>query len=222
MQITAISDVHGNLITSKSFKGETLVIVGDIMPFDSHKVFFQEQWFKNVFIPYLEYLKFKNIIIVAGNHDFYFECTPSEEIRKLLPTNCYYLQNDTVTLQDVSFYGSPCILRCGNWAFSKTEKELNLIYSNSYNGCDVMLTHSPAFGFCDTVLQFNETENLGSKSLLNAITMSPPKYVISGHIHSGSHVPIHHKFENKITTFVGVSYLDDTMVIGYKPFKFKI
>jgi len=221
LNFTAISDLHGNLITSKEFQGETLLIGGDLMPFQDHSLQYQEYWFKSVFVPWLNYLKFKTIIFIAGNHDFYFENLKITDIQSQLPQHVHYLQNTSIDLQGYKIYGSPWILQCGKWAFSANENILNSKFSN-FQSCNILLTHGPAFGFCDTVLQFNQTENLGSQALLQIIKLQPPEYVLNGHIHSGSHIPINCNFGNKITKFVGVSYLDDRMFPNYKPFKFKL
>ena len=64
--------------------------------------------------------------------------------------------------------------------------------------------------------------NLGSKSLLEAVKRTNPKYVLFGHIHSGNHNIVSGCFNNKITNFANVSYVDEKYEPYYDPLVFDI
>ena len=73
------------------------------------------QWFS-------ELDQFTNKVLVAGNHDCYFD-TNGNEIKKLMATypKITYLKDEltifTVNEQPVRVYGSPWSAYCGTWAF---------------------------------------------------------------------------------------------------------
>jgi 3',5'-cyclic AMP phosphodiesterase CpdA len=56
------------------------------------------------FNEWLGTLKFKHKIIIAGNHDFAFEQNP--EARSWI-TNATYLQDESIVIEGIKFYGSP-------------------------------------------------------------------------------------------------------------------
>ncbi len=87
---------------------------------------------------------------MAGNHDFAFERTP-EKARSLL-TNCIYLEDSSVVIEGVTFYGSPWQPRFHDWAFNldrgaQIKEKWDLI--PSYPAVDVLITHGPPFGILD-------------------------------------------------------------------------
>jgi predicted phosphodiesterase len=71
MKIAITSDFHGNLPDIE--KSELLCICGDICPTTNHKNVYQEYWLLNKFVPWINNLDVEKVILIAGNHDFWFE-----------------------------------------------------------------------------------------------------------------------------------------------------
>ena len=69
MRITAISDIHGSLITIEPT--DILIIAGDWSPLEIQRDFQEmKYWFESKFIPWLKAIEAKRIFFIAGNHDF--------------------------------------------------------------------------------------------------------------------------------------------------------
>ena len=83
-------------------------------------------------------------------------------------------------------------------------------------GLDVLISHGPAYGLCDTVLSpawpGSPGQPLGSRALLAAVRRVKPRWTLCGHIHTGSHTPV--------DGAVNVSLLDEKYDMAYKPFEF--
>lgn len=213
MKILAISDTHGSDFIHKVTDCDILLIAGDISPVAlDHSFYTQQQWFCNTFIEQLQECKqfAKHIVFIGGNHDTYLcEMNISNSnnvISKLLPDNVHYLCDSLVEIEGIKIYGTPwCVLpkwgRKGPpvWNFALPDALLTGVYCEMPNDIDILLTHGPAFGYCDVILDQGvvesnraiwntEPERLGSKSLMQRIVNGVnAKYVISGHIHSANH-----------------------------------
>lgn len=211
MKIVALSDTHGSYFIDKIPECDILLISGDISPVDlDHTFYMQQQWFHGTFINQLKECKdkAKNIVFIAGNHDTYLSEVNisdghSNRINSYLPDNVHYLCDEHIEINGIRIYGSPwCTLpkwaRPGPpvWNFAADESKLADIYSNIPNNIDILITHGPAFGFCDVILDTPEKpvplDRLGSKSLIERIIKISNesqyiKYVLSGHIHSANH-----------------------------------
>lgn len=75
MKFVIISDSHGQHAKLNLPKGDAIIHAGDIT----------QRGAENEVIDFLNWftdLDFKYKIFIAGNHDFYFERTPEEEIKK--------------------------------------------------------------------------------------------------------------------------------------------
>lgn len=214
MKIVAISDTHGSDFVDKIPSCDILLIAGDISPVRlDHTFYAQQQWFHGTFIPQLKELKSvaKNIAFIGGNHDTYLSEINitdghSNRINSYLPESVHYLCDDLIEINGIKIYGVPwCNLpkwaRSGPpvWNFAADEKRLEQIYSAIPDDIDILLTHGPAYGYCDVILDKGVVESnraiwntgpekLGSKSLIQRIIKGVnAKYVISGHIHSANH-----------------------------------
>ena len=232
VKIVSISDIHGELdfhIPS----GDILTISGDICPVNgSHSPTNQMYWLKNHFFPWTQSLInseiFKHVVFVAGNHDFVFKkasISTEGDFHLDLPNGVHYLQDSLVELEGLKIYGTPWTPTFGNWAFMQGETLLDSLYSQIPEKIDILLCHGPAFGWNDTIMQYNEKEHLGSTSLRSHIIRTVPRWVYVGHIHSGDHKPtkIPSRFDDRIdgfdtTNIVNVSILDENYTVFYKPF----
>jgi DNA repair exonuclease SbcCD nuclease subunit len=178
-----------------------------------HSFYTQQNWFLNDFIAELQECKAKakHIVFIGGNHDTYLAEVSisdgnSRRINNQLPDDVHYLCDESIELDGIKIYGTPwCVLppwaRSGGpvWNFARRDEALSAIYQDIPDGVDILLTHGPAYRFCDAILDDKTLEKqqstwdtsgspepLGSKALFLAISelKQKPKYVLSGHIHS--------------------------------------
>lgn len=238
IKIVSISDIHGNL-DFKLPNGYILTISGDICPVKgSHSPTAQAHWINNYFFPWctnlLEHNKFMHIVFIAGNHDFIFQALlkNSTGIFKLqYPERVHYLKDSLIDIDGAIIYGTPWTPTFGNWAFMNSEHALDNYFSKIPNNVDILLSHGPMQDYNDTIMQYPERTlgrdpHIGSSSLKKHVLRTLPKYVLVGHIHSGSHEPI--KVYNSLEDFekysisVNVSLLNENYEIGYKPFEFTL
>lgn len=176
VKIAAVSDLHGYY--PEIPECDILLIAGDILgPSDPY---IQAAICGGPLMVWLKKVPAKNIVMVAGNHDIVFEQHPS--LLPKWPDNLYYLQDSGVELCGLKIYGSPWQIRFCDWAFNEDEENLVHIWAKIPDNTDVLVTHSPPYGFRD---YDRAGKNLGSPSLANRVTEIIPKLHVFGHIHDG-------------------------------------
>src|ERR1035441_6948509 len=166
MRIVVVSDTHGlhNGIEDLP-AGDVLVHAGDFMNsgYDPRDVLSFNRW--------LGEQPFKHRVVCAGNHDRYFQNSP-HDAHFLLP-NATYLENTGVTIDNVTFWGSPYTPEFLNWAFMYPRGSAAKQYWDQipYN-LDVLITHGPPFGILDQVAP--DGAHLGCEELLKAVQEKRP------------------------------------------------
>lgn len=232
MRITATSDIHGTLPSSLP-TADVLTISGDICPVKgSHAPTAQLEWINRHFFPWcagqIASGKFKHVVFTPGNHDFVFAKaigTNRANYPLALPPDVHFLVDQSVVIDGVTFYGTPWSNKFGNWAFMAEEQELERSYRGIPEGVDVLLSHGPAQGWGDTIMQRGGTEHLGSHALSNRIMEQRPKWALTGHIHGGDHEPstlISNGSVKWHTRIVNVSMTDEDYKNSYPAFQFEI
>lgn len=253
-KIVAISDTHGVDFMSLVPTCDILLLCGDISPANkAHDVATQRWWYRNKFLPQLIELKNKcgKIVFIAGNHDvFLFDCYKrglnESEIRKNLPEGVFYLCNDSVIIDGIKIFGSPWVnapfwadVGGAVWNFaSKNNEFLEKVFADIPSDVDIIMSHGPAYGYCDQILDQGvvefaalkykdsaKSENLGSMALINRIkeiSSSSDKNIsfCSGHIHSANHAPVIYKSDigGGSVSFICVSILNEEYKLGdYHP-----
>ena len=203
MRIILTSDTHGCHDELDVPEGDVFIHAGD---------------FTNIgrpdevedFNEWLAELPHRHKLIIAGNHDFLFEQEP-DYARSLL-TDCTYLQDTSVTLEGVRFYGSPYTPRFHDWAFNLDPGHaLRDVWAKIPKGTDVLITHGPPFGICD---KNSEGEFAGCRDLTDAIAKLRPRLHVFGHIHEGYGVQSHHALG---TTFVNACALGSHLKVIRHP-----
>lgn len=170
MRLVIISDTHGFHEELVMPAGDMLIHAGDITKMGNvEEVEPFNQWLKT--LPYAEK------IVIAGNHDFCFEFNDGKD----LITNAHYLQDSSITIEGIKFYGSPWQPRFFDWAFNldrgaALKERWDLIPADT----DVLITHGPPFGIADITCT---DESVGCEELMLAIERVRPKAHIFGHIH---------------------------------------
>jgi len=209
MKIVTLSDLHGHLPENLP-EGDCLVIAGDICPATNHNVAFQAKWLEVRFNLWLDFLPYKDIVCIAGNHDWVFEKAPAF-VPKL---KCHYLQESSVVINGVKMFGYPHTPVFCNWAFNRSHGELTEIVNKIPEDTDVILSHGPAYGILDSVTDqrwHGTAVDLGCKALRKRVDELPNlKLVVCGHIHSA-----HDMIKRGNTTFVNASYLNESYYPDY-------
>ena len=233
MKVIALSDLHGNLpLIDEDF--DLMVICGDICPVFSHDYFFQASWIRYDFINWVNKLNFKDddsrVILVAGNHDFFFESNGKntylmyEILTKATNGRLIYLHNSDYQYNHIdndgniinyNIFGTPYCKLFGNWAFMRSNEFLSEAYSKIPYNLDILISHdTPKIGRVGVINKGLYTfEDAGNKILADEILKKAPKYVFCGHIHSGEHNLT--KVEN--INLYNVSLVNENYNLSYKP-----
>jgi Icc-related predicted phosphoesterase len=177
MKIVCISDTHSLHRKTIIPDGDILIHAGDFTNIGEKEIIIDfNNWLGN--------LPHKYKIVVAGNHDLFFE-NNSIEAQKLV-TNAIYLNNSGVEIEGLKIWGSPLSPispKFGtDWAFQiERGKEIRKYWENIPIDTDILITHGPPFGVLD---KFKFGSNEGCKDLLDIVqNQINPKLHIYGHVH---------------------------------------
>lgn len=172
IKIVASSDLHSHL--PEIPECDLLLLAGDLCP-DSSEVK-QALWLDTAFRRWLQEVPAKEIVGVAGNHDFVFQNRPD-----LVPTlPWHYLQDSGIELFGLHIWGTPWQPVFYDWAFNLAEEQLEQKWEMIPKGTDILLVHGPPHGFGD---RNSHDEHTGSPSLTKRIQELEPRFALCGHIH---------------------------------------
>jgi len=188
MKIIAISDTHmiKPLHELNLPSGDVLIIAGDILKSGS----FGEFYIVLNELNKIKY-KYKNIIVVAGNHDVCFQELAITKMI-LLEDDIVYLEDMEVVIDGVKFYGTPWSKPFNNWAFMADEKRREKKFNNIPKDVDVLITHAPPYQILDKTSKGEEVGCEILKKMLDEDEIAP-KYIICGHIHQDKPEPVKYK-----------------------------
>lgn len=173
--ICLISDTHAQHRHLQIEPCDLLVIAGDYSQRN------REQDFQD-FADWLRQQPARHKILVNGNHDKYYYRHP-ERFRFLLPVGVVFLENESVEIEGLRFWGSPVIMPVIRGIETVTERSAQrrqLIWQSIPLNTDVVVTHSPPYGILD---QVEAGKHYGCPYLLEAINRIKPRYHLFGHIH---------------------------------------
>ncbi len=206
MRITHISDTHNKhkQLNGKLPGGDLLIHSGDFTSIGrEHEVEGFIKWFNEID-------NYTNKVFIAGNHDLtfeseillknkseYFERKPYSNpnpsmgkpdwlevlLQSDLDDNVFYLENSFLILDDIKIWGSPYSPSFGHgWAFNSDRGyDINSIWSKIPNDTEIVITHTPIYGYCDRTQ--NTYENVGCANLYHRLNELEPHLHFSGHIH---------------------------------------
>ena len=183
LTLNATADLHGHLPALAP--ADLVCICGDITPDSCRRdASAQARWFYDHFIPWVESLPCKKVVLVAGNHDYCFEeLITTSPIEKLV-----YLHNQSVCLYGYLFYETPNVLKPNkNLAFYQEPDRLRETFRAIPSKLDFLLCHAAPYGVNDCGLYANTNQDIGSPELTEAIQDKEIGWVLCGHIHSGNH-----------------------------------
>ncbi len=181
MKLVLMSDSHDCHDDIDLPEGDLLIHSGDMTSMGTiNQITAVNSWFGR------EKHKFKyGIIAIAGNHDWGFQNNP--DVCRTLMTNCTYLQDSSVVINGVKFYGSPWQPDFCNWAFNLPRgDDLKRKWSQIPDDTDVLITHGPPYKILDKVRphRLNPDTNCGCKDLLDRVKeLKQLKVHAFGHIH---------------------------------------
>ncbi|MFC4871954.1 metallophosphatase domain-containing protein [Negadavirga shengliensis] len=195
MKITLISDTHGRHRSLSPPLGDMIIHAGDISGVG------QEEEIAD-FFDWYSGLDFTHKILIAGNHDFFFEKAGVERLKTVIPKDVIYLEDNGINIEGVNIWGSPITPWFNNWAFNRQRgKEIKEHWKLIPKDTDILITHGPPRGVLDRNARGIPA---GCDDLLKIIQKLKPKYHIFGHIHEG-----HGSLTKGQTTFVNASVLDE-------------
>ena len=135
------------------------------------------------FMTWLSWQPAKHKIFIAGNHDWNWvhANTAWRDCAKAM--GLVYLQDSSVTIDGLKFYGSPWQPEFCNWAFNLPRgPQLAEKWAQIPDDTDVLITHGPPYGINDTVP--GRSERLGCRDLRNRVSqLDKLKLHVYGHIH---------------------------------------
>lgn len=185
MKIVCISDTHNqhSFINNDILKNEdgaidTIIHAGDI----------SLRGTRNEISPFLNWynkLPFKNKILIAGNHDFFFETGDKDVLKQMLSYHkgITYLNDSGVEIDGIKFWGSPVQPWFYNWAFNRVEEAIKPHWDMIPSDTNVLITHGPIKGYLDRTIRGDST---GCPHLRDRILdLTNLKLHVCGHIHEG-------------------------------------
>jgi Icc-related predicted phosphoesterase len=202
MRFVCLADLHGYLPAVPPC--DVLLVAGDICPTGDESPETQRRWLGSTFARWLHDAPAGEVIGVAGNHDFVGETDPAA-LREL---DWHYLQDETIEVGGVSYFGSPWTSRFQEWAFMLTEEELAERWQRIPEATDVLCVHSPPRGYGDWI----SGQEIGSPSLLTTIDERSPKLCVFGHVHQG-----YGRWERGGSTLVNAAYCGMDYLPAHQP-----
>ena len=191
MKIVCVSDTHG-YYPQNIPDGDIFIHAGDITKFGKeNELYTLNRW--------LGALPHKHKIIIAGNHDICFE--RMRAVSEKVVTAATYLQNSSIVIDGIKFYGSPYQPRFFEWAFNLDGPALEACWAEIPDDTDVLITHGPPKHVLDKNLQ---GENCGCELLHWRVKQIKPNHHIFGHIHQS-----HGEMYESGIHFVNASLLND-------------
>ncbi|MDP2877638.1 MAG: metallophosphatase domain-containing protein [Holophaga sp.] len=145
MRLICLSDTHGEQDRFKVPDGDVLIHAGDFSGLGTEREVHK-------FAKWMKRMPHRWKIVIAGNHDRFFEKQP-EMARAYLEPDVIYLQDSGCQIEGVHFWGSPWQPWFMDWAFNlprkgeKLREKWNLIPMDT----DVLITHGPPHGILDEV-----------------------------------------------------------------------
>jgi Icc-related predicted phosphoesterase len=188
MRIVFISDTHDLQDAVNLPEGDILIHAGDLtMLGRMNEIAAAGHWLREAG------KKFKEVVVVAGNHDWMFQRNRMMALNLLNNgiTNegrgrIKYLEDSGCTVLSLKIWGSPWQPTFFDWAFNLDRGEaIRRKWDMIPEGLDILITHGPPMGIHDQISPHLGSEHLGDEELMAAVERAKPKIHVFGHIHGG-------------------------------------
>jgi Icc-related predicted phosphoesterase len=208
LKFVAISDTHGQHEKLLLPKGDVLIHAGDIsMRGDEASI--------KEFLHWFSHQNYQYKILIAGNHDFYFERASTGQIEKIIPEGVIYLNDTGITINNIKFWGSPITPWFFDWAFNRYRGEqIKRHWDLIPNDTDILITHGPVSGILDST---KKGEHVGCEDLLNRVNKIKPRVHLCGHIHEA-----YGTVEKKGIKYINASVLNERYELTNNPVIFEL
>jgi len=113
MKVGLVSDLHINVQDIELPGGDVLIVAGDTLEIGHIRL--AENTGRNVFLADRyrrfineEFAKYRHVIYICGNHEYYhgYYDTSRDALRAELPDNVHFLENQSVELDGIHFWGA--------------------------------------------------------------------------------------------------------------------
>ncbi|CEG45970.1 Phosphoesterases [Plasmopara halstedii] len=193
LRVVCISDTHTKHRRIQNLPdGDVLLHCGDFTNRGTHDEI-------RDFNDWLGTLPHRHKVVIAGNHDVSMDAVEYDQhwdkafrhmeyndpsLSRALLTNCTYLENRSIVIEKIKFYGSPMTPlisgRAGAFHLARgfaDQQHWNKVPAN----VDVLVTHGPPYGILDLTVTGH---HVGSETLLReTLSRIRPRYHVFGHIH---------------------------------------
>jgi Icc-related predicted phosphoesterase len=208
MRFVAISDTHGQHHQLSLPAGDVLLHAGDMSSRG------KEAEVKD-FLNWMASQPHPHKILIAGNHDFFFEKSTPEKINQIIPPGIIYLNDSGITVTGIRIWGSPITPWFYNWAFNRHRGEViarhwALIPADTH----LLVTHGPAAGILDRT---TNGQHAGCNNLLSTIQQHQPLVHVCGHIHEA-----YGRQQQSPTLFINASVLNQHYQLVNAPQVFEL
>lgn len=183
MKIVFFSDPHGKHHEMILPEADMAICCGDI---SGRGAKFEVQ----DFLEWFAGQPHKHKVMIAGNHDFWFEpgnprnttLMPGVNPRDIIPEGIIYLEDEHVTIEGIKIFGSPWTPWFHDWAFNaRRGDEIKKHWDLIEPGTDIVITHGPP---SNTHLErCRGGDMVGCVDLSNRLKEIEPKICAFGHIH---------------------------------------
>ncbi len=184
MTITAISDTHNQhkSIPSKYLQGGDCIIhAGDVSGRGTYNEI-------EDFMGWFNELPYTYKIMIAGNHDFFFERASKIIVDEMLNKypNIIYLNDSGVELDGIKFWGSPVQPWFYDWAFNRRGTDICQHWDMIPLDTDVLICHGGPKYIGNLNITSRSQEDVGCPYLYEKINkLKNLKLFTQGHIHEG-------------------------------------
>jgi predicted phosphodiesterase len=184
MKITVISDTHNqhkSIPTKYLAGGDCIIHAGDVSGRGTHSEI-------EDFLSWFNELPYTYKILIAGNHDFFFERASKIIIESTLSKypNIIYLNDSGIELEGIKFWGSPVQPWFYNWAFNRRGTEICEHWDMIPLDTDVLIVHGGPKNIGSLNITYRTKEDVGCPYLYEKISeLKNLKLLVSGHIHEG-------------------------------------
>jgi len=185
MKLALTADLHGMHQQVTIPKADVLVVAGDVTG--------HGEWYEvENFIEWVKQQPVDQCVFIAGNHD---RCLSNPNVLRDSPYkeelaedySIHYLQDSSIVINGIHFYGSPWTPQFMNWSFmyERESEEAELIWNEIPSDVDILITHGPPKYVLDRSFYniMGYTQDCGCEVLADKIRELEPPVHCYGHIH---------------------------------------